>query len=69
MEARFLRNEFQDGSDARPMYGKNATGYIIFTSERRMIHRRSRRQKGAAERRGASGGFSFLDRLYGNFSL
>ena len=30
-------NEFQDGSDARPTYGKNATGYIIFTSERRMM--------------------------------
>lgn len=30
-------NEFQDGSEARPMYGKNATGYIIFTAEGRMM--------------------------------
>ena len=30
-------NEFQDGSEARPMYGNNATGYIIFTPEGRMM--------------------------------
>lgn len=30
-------NEFQDGSDPRPSYGSNATGYIIFTPERRMM--------------------------------
>jgi Lipocalin-like domain len=30
-------NEFQDGSEGRPAYGKNATGYIIFTPEGRMM--------------------------------
>ena len=30
-------NEFQDGSDPRPMYGKNPTGYIIFTNHGRMM--------------------------------
>jgi lipocalin-like protein len=30
-------NEFQDGSDPRPMYGNNPTGYIIFTAEGRFM--------------------------------
>lgn len=30
-------NEFQDGSEPMAAYGKNATGYIIFTSEGRMM--------------------------------
>lgn len=30
-------NEFQDGSEPMAAYGRNATGYIIFTSEGRMM--------------------------------
>jgi hypothetical protein len=30
-------NEFQDGSEKRPMYGNNPTGYTIFTAEGRMM--------------------------------
>jgi Lipocalin-like domain len=29
--------EFQDGSEARPEYGKNPIGYILFTPEGRMM--------------------------------
>jgi hypothetical protein len=32
-----FENEFQDGSERRPMYGKNPTGYIIFTPDGRMM--------------------------------
>jgi hypothetical protein len=34
--ASFL-NEFQDGSEPKAAYGKNATGYIVFTPEGRMM--------------------------------
>jgi len=30
-------NEFQDGSEPMAAYGKNATGYIVFTPEGRMM--------------------------------
>jgi len=30
-------NDFQDGSEQRPMYGKNATGYLILTAGGRMM--------------------------------
>jgi len=30
-------NEFQDGSEARPMYGKNPTGVMVFTSDNRFM--------------------------------
>jgi hypothetical protein len=30
-------NEFQDGSQRRPMYGNHPTGYIIFTPQGRMM--------------------------------
>ena len=30
-------HEFQDGSEPRPMYGKNPTGYIVFTADGRMM--------------------------------
>jgi hypothetical protein len=32
-----FRNEFQDGTEPRPMYGENPRGYIVFTPDSRMM--------------------------------
>ena len=32
-----FENEFEDGSPRRPMFGEHPSGYIIFTSEGRMM--------------------------------
>lgn len=32
-----FENEFQDGSERRPVYGQNPKGYVIFTPEGRMM--------------------------------